>query len=137
MRAVIVDCAFATGERALEDACSRWAHLPGRPGAWLCRAVGRVMTAHDPGALDAVVAAHALRDRPVFFIHSEGDDRLSIAHPWALWEAAGGKDPLWIIPGIGHNEGWLRHRDLYEARVRAFFDRHLLGRGAGLPAGEM
>lgn len=135
--AVIVDCAFATGARALEDACSRWAHLPGRPAAWLCRAVGRAMTAHDPGALDVVVASRALRDRPLFFIHAVDDDRLSITHPWALWEAAGGKDPLWIIPGIGHNEGWLRHRDLYETRVVAFFDRHLLGRGEGLPAGEM
>lgn len=137
VRAVIADCAFATGERALEDASSRWARLPGRPVARLCRTLGRVMTTHDPGALDAVVASRMLRDRPLFFIHAEDDDRLSIAHPWALWEAAGGKDPLWIIPGIGHNEGWLRHRDLYESRVRAFFDRHLLGRGAGLPAGEL
>jgi len=135
--AVIADCAFATGERALEDACKRWAHLPGRPTARLCRAVGRLVTGHDPGALDAVVASQALRDRPVFFIHAENDDRLSDAHPWALWEAAGGKDPLWIIPEIGHNQGWLRHRALYEARARAFFDRHLLGRGRGLPAGEL
>ncbi len=137
VRAVIVDCAFATGERALEDACERWAHLPGRPTAWLCRTLGRLVTGHDPGALDAVAAAQALRDRPVFFIHAQKDDRLSEAHPWALWEAAGGKDPLWNIPGIGHNQGWLRHRELYEARVRAFFDRHLLGRGAGLPGGEL
>jgi len=137
VRAVIADCAFATGERALEDACERWAHLPGRPGARLCRAVGRVVTGYDPGGLDAVHASKALRDRPVFFIHSRNDDRLSIEHPRALWEAAGRKDPLWLIPEIGHNEGWLRHRDLYEARARAFFDRHLLGRGAGLPAGEL
>ncbi len=137
VRAVIADCAFATGEQALMDACSRWAHIPGRPGAWVCRTLGRVMTTHDPGALDAVVASRALRDRPVFFIHAQDDDRLSMAHPWALWEAAGGKDPIWIIPGIGHNEGWLRHRDLYESRAIAFFDRHLLGRGAGLPAGEL
>jgi len=137
VRAVIADCAFATGDRALEDACRRWAHLPGRPIARVCRAVGRFMTGYDPGALDAVVASRTLRDRPVFFIHAQQDDRLSGAHPMALWQAAGGKDPLWIIPGIGHNQGWLRHRELYEARARAFFDRHLLGRGAGLPAGEL
>ena len=137
IRAVVVDCAFATGGEALEDACTRWAHLPRWPSAWICRAVGRAFTGHDPGALDAVVAAASLRDRPVLFIHSLKDDRLSASHPHELWRAAGGKDPLWIIPDAGHNQGWARHRELYEARVLAFLGHHLLGKGAGLPAGEL
>lgn len=137
VRAVIVDGAFASGERALEDACQRWARLPPTQGAQLCRAVGRVVTGHDPGTLDVVVASQALRDRPLYFIHALRDDRLSVRHPRALWSAAGGKDPLWIIPEAGHNEGWVLHRTLYEARVRAFFDHHLLGVGAGLPGGEL
>jgi fermentation-respiration switch protein FrsA (DUF1100 family) len=137
VRAVLADCAFATGERALADACERWARLPGEPGARVCRAVGRWVTGFDPGTLDAVAASHALRDRPLYIIHAENDDRLSESHPRALWRAAGAKDPLWIIPEVGHNQGWLRRRALYEARARAFFDRHLLGRGAGLPAGEL
>lgn len=135
--AVVVDCAFATGAGALEDACARWARLPGRPMARLCRAAGRLVTGRDPGALDVVGATRGLRDRPVFFIHALEDDRLSETHPRALWRAAGAKDPLWLIPGIGHNEGWQRHRPLYESRVLAFYDRHLLGRGDGLPAGEL
>jgi uncharacterized protein len=137
IRAVVVDCAFATGAQALEDASERWAHVPPGPSAWLCRQMGRVLTGHDPGALDAVAAAGALRGRPVLFIHSLRDDRLSASHPYALWEAAGHKDPLWIIADAGHNEGWIRHRALYESRVRAFFDRHLLGRGPGLPSGKL
>lgn len=137
VRAVIVDCPFASGNEALEDACQRWAHVPREPGGQLCRTLGRLATGCDPGALDAVGASHALRDRPLFFIHSTRDDRLSVANSRQLWAAAGAKDPLWIIPGAGHNQGWLLHRELYEARVRAFFDRHLLGRGAGLPRGPM
>ena len=137
VRAVVVDCAFATGGEALEDACERWAHIPRWPSAWLCRVVGRAFTGHDPGGLDAVVAAASLRERPVFFIHSLKDDRLSAFHPHELWRAAGAKDPLWIIPDAGHNQGWARHRELYEARVLAFLDHHLLGKGEGLPAGEL
>jgi pimeloyl-ACP methyl ester carboxylesterase len=137
IRAVIADGAFASGERALEDACQRWAHLPPEPGARLCRALGRVVTGHDPGTLDVLVASHALRDRPLYFIHALRDDRLSVFHPRALWSAAGGKDPLWIIPEAGHNEGWVLHKRLYETRARAFFDHHLLGIGAGLPGGEL
>jgi|SRR5262245_9157736 len=135
--AVIVDGAFASGNLALEDACQRWAHLPRGPGGQMCRALGRLATGVDPGTLDVAEATRALRDRPVFFIHALGDNRLSVANPRALWAAAGSKDPLWIIPDAGHNQGWQRHRALYEARVRAFFDDHLLGRGAGLPGGPM
>jgi len=135
--AVVADCAFSSGERALEDACERWAGLPGEPGARLCRAVGRLLTGYDPGTLDVVGASEALRDRPVFFIHAQNDDRLSVEHPRSLWRAAGSKDPLWIIPRVGHNQGWLHERKLYETRVRAFLDHHLLGQGAGLPPGEL
>jgi hypothetical protein len=37
VKALVVDCAFANGEQALEDACERWAHLPRWPSAALCR----------------------------------------------------------------------------------------------------
>jgi pimeloyl-ACP methyl ester carboxylesterase len=137
VQAVVVDCAFATGDEALGDACERWAHLPRRPTAWLCRALGRIVTGFDPGTLDAATAATSLRDRPVLFIHSLQDDRLSDTHPKELWRAAGAKDPLWIIPDAGHTAGWLQHREVYEQRVTAFMDRALLGRGAGLPPGPL
>ena len=38
--------------------------------------------------------------------------------------------------GGGSGEGWRRHPAEYERHVLAFFGRHLLDRGAGLPAGE-
>jgi dipeptidyl aminopeptidase/acylaminoacyl peptidase len=137
VKALVVDCAFANGEQALEDACERWAHLPRWPSAALCRAVGRAFTGYDPGTLDAVAAASALRDRPVLFIQCLKDDRISPEQARELWRAAGGKDPLWTIPDAGHNEGWVIHRHLYEARVLAFLDHHLLRRGPGLSAGSL
>jgi fermentation-respiration switch protein FrsA (DUF1100 family) len=137
VRAVIVDCAFADGRQALEDACERWARLPRWPTAALIRTIGRALTGYDPGNLDALHAAAALRDRPVLFIHSMKDNRIAPSQAHELWAAAGGKDPLWIIPDAGHTEGWIIHRRLYEARVLAFLDHQLRGRGAGLPAGNL
>ena len=133
--AVVADGAFAHATLALEDSSQRWARLP-RRSAHLARALGRVLTGRDPGAVDVESAATRLAERPVFFIHALGDDRLSSENARRLWRAAGAKDPLWIIPDAGHNEGWARHPAEYERRVLAFFGRHLLGRGAGLPAGE-
>jgi alpha-beta hydrolase superfamily lysophospholipase len=111
--AVVVDGAFAHATLALEDSSQRWARLP-RRSAGLARLVGRVVTGRDLGGVDVETAAASLAGRPVFIIHALGDDRLSSANADRLWRAAGAKDPLWIIPDAGHNEGWRRHPVEYE-----------------------
>lgn len=133
--AVVVDGAFSNAARALEDSCERWAGLPGAPTAALLRWIGRRVTGHDPGSVDVIAACEALAVRPVMVIHSTEDDRLSVAHATALWHAAGGKDPLWLIHGAGHNEGWRRQRGLYEELVLAFLELPMRGQGPGLPGG--
>jgi dipeptidyl aminopeptidase/acylaminoacyl peptidase len=133
--AVMADGPFVHATLALEDSSERWARLP-RRSAHLARALGRVVTGRDLGEVDVEPAAAQLADRPLFLVHALEDNRLSSEHTRRLWRAAGAKDPLWLIPGAGHNEGWKRHRAEYERRALAFFDRHLLGRGMGIPPGE-
>jgi dipeptidyl aminopeptidase/acylaminoacyl peptidase len=135
VRAVVVDGAFAHATLALEDSSQRWARLP-RQSARLARLVGRMVTGRDLGEVDVESAAGRLDGRPVFIIHALEDDRLSSANAHRLWRAGGARDPLWNIPGAGHNEGWRRHPVEYERHVLAFFDRHLLGRDVVLPVGE-
>ena len=121
--AVAVDGAFATGRRALEDfAC--WLRLPSGCAAAM-RRVTRWVTGHDPFDCDATIAARALAQRPMFFVHGLVDRRLGTHHARMLWESAGSKDELWWVPDAGHNEAWLRARDEYERRLRAFFDAAL------------
>jgi uncharacterized protein len=136
VRAVVVDGAFAHATLALEDSSQRWARLP-RGTARVARAFGRVATGRDMGAADVEAAAARLTDRPLFLIHAMRDNRFSTENAQRLWWAAGSKDPLWLIPGAGHNEGWLRHPAEYQRLVLAFFERHLLGRGPGLPGGTL
>jgi fermentation-respiration switch protein FrsA (DUF1100 family) len=131
--AVVEDCGFATGKLALEESCERWAHIPRWPAAQVLRWVGRGVTGYDPGACDVVSAASALATRPVLFIQGMQDDRFSTEQVNELWRAAGSKDPLWLIAGAGHNEGWIVQRALYEQRVLTFFDSHLREQGSGIP----
>jgi fermentation-respiration switch protein FrsA (DUF1100 family) len=135
--AVVADGAFANARQAIEDSCERWARLPRWPSAEILCSFARAMTGCDPAAVDAVSAASRLRERPVLFIHGLKDNRLSAGQVERLWTAAGGKDPLWVLPEAGHNEGWIKQRNLYESRVVAFYNRHLLGVGEGLPAGQL
>ncbi len=127
--AVAADCPFATGRMALEESCERWLHVPRWPAAPLMRWLGRRMSGRDPEALDVLSAAAALRTRPLFLVASERDDRFSTDQAVDLWRAAGAKDSLWVVPGAGHNEAWLKDRARYERRLLGFFDRHL-ARGA-------
>lgn len=135
--ATVADCAFASGRQALEDSCERWARLPRWPSAEILRWMARAFTGVDPGLVDVVAEARALADRPVLFIHGMKDNRLAPDQARQLWKAAGSKDPLWLMPGVGHNEGWVKQRLLYEERVGSFFDHHLLGHGSGLLTGEI
>ena len=103
----------------------------------VARWVGIGFTGHDPYQIDVLAAIRAMSDRPVLFIQGLEDNRFSADQVEELWRAAGGKDPLWLVPGSGHNEAWVTHRDLYEQRVSAFFAKHLLDLGPGLPAGRL
>ena len=127
--ALVVDSGFATGYLAIEDAFRLWARFPAWPAAPLARKVGRALTGHDPGRFDLRPAARRLASRPLFFIHGLEDRRVSPDQTLTLWRAAGGKHALWLIPGVGHNEGWAKRRVEYEARVTRFFDRTLLRSG--------
>lgn|GEM_PF-3254741 len=129
--AVVADCPFASGRRALEDTFAWWTRLPGAPLAALLRVAARAATGHDPGALDVLAAAESLRATPLLLIHAQDDDRMRPAQAEDLWRAAGAKDERWLVPG-GHNEGWQRDPNGYARRVLAFLERPA---GAGTARG--
>jgi dienelactone hydrolase len=123
--AVVADCPFATGERALEDAFKGKVRLPRWPAVPIARALGRMTTGFDPGGIDVTEAARMLDDRPLYFIHAGRDDRMATSQAHDLWRAAGAKDPIWLIEDGRHNEAWQHHREDYEARITEFFETHL------------
>jgi dipeptidyl aminopeptidase/acylaminoacyl peptidase len=131
VRAVVADGAFAHSAAAIEDSTERWARMPRQPVATMARSLGRAVTGIDPGTTDTLASVRMLKRLPIFFIHGLKDDRLSHYHVEQLWEAAGAKDEQWIVPKSGHNEAWRDHRDEYQRRVLAFFERHLVGSDQG------
>ena len=123
--AVAADSPFATGAQAIADACRFEAHVPAWPTAPLARALGRLVTGHDPGAFDATAALRAYGDRPLLLIQSGAQDRLGLGEVGDLERAAGRDAEVWRVPDAGHNRAWIVHTAEYERRVRAFFRAHL------------
>lgn len=120
--AVAADCPFESGARALEDACERWVHVPRWPVAPIAAALGAGLTGHDPRSLDVVAAVRHMNGRPMFLIACERDDRLSTDEARHLWQAAGARDRLWILPDCGHNQALRAHPAEYQRRLLAFYE---------------
>lgn len=138
IEAIVVDSPFESGECALIDATERWAHLPSGPLVPIERALGALLTGHDPGRLDVRAAARRLRGRPLFVIASGCDNRLAPAQAEHLCSAAESADSVWCVADAGHTNAWVLHRAEYERRVLAFYARHAgSSRRSGTPAAAL
>jgi hypothetical protein len=62
---------------------------------------------------------------PVLIIHSPDDDVIPYVHGQRLFAAAQEPKEFLSIQG-GHNDGYIRSAELYEARLEAFLQRHLV-----------
>jgi fermentation-respiration switch protein FrsA (DUF1100 family) len=123
--AVAVDSPFSDGATSIADALRFEAHVPPWPAAPLARLLGRLVTGHDPGALDVVAAVRACRPRPLLLIQSTLQDRFGIGEVERLEAAADSTAILWRVADAGHTRAWQVHRYEYETRVRGFFRAHL------------
>ncbi len=135
VNAVVVDCPFASGDAAIADGFRYVMHLPPYPLAQIARQLGKLVTGHDPGELDATAALRALNGRPVLLIQTTLEDRFSRAEVERLTGSAGLDAETWTVHDAKHTEVWVTHREEYEKRVSRFLAPRL-GGDVAPPAGE-
>ncbi len=128
--AVVADCPFASADEAISDGMRFVAHVPAYPSGPLARQVARLITGHDPGAMDATAALRALNGRPVLLIQTKVEDRFSVKQVERLTQAAGLRAETWTVEDAKHTEVWVKYRDEYEKKVSRFLDAHLGGKPA-------
>ena len=128
VNAVVADCPFASGDAAIADGLRYVLHLPPSPLEAIARALGKLVTGHDPGELDATQALRALNGRPVLLIQTRMEDRYSRDQVERLTTAAGLEAETWTVDDSRHTEVWVAHREEYERRVARF-----LGLRLGVP----
>lgn len=70
---------------------------------------------------------------PIFFVHGERDSYIPVAQSQMLYDLAGEKKYLWIVPRAKHNQCVIQAPQEYARRTVRFFDQHLFGQ---VDAGE-
>jgi dienelactone hydrolase len=131
--AVVLDSPFLDGRAAIEDALRYEEHVPPAVFAPVVRLLGRLATGHDPAALDAGAGLRAWA--PLLLGQAGVEDRFGRAQAAAIAREAGPAAEDWLVADAGHTQAWQRHPREYEARVGAFFLRHLgAAAGASRPA---
>ncbi len=128
VRALVVECPFATQDAIATRALRHYFRLPNFPIApltkWVIeRRLGEPLDLPEPA--DVV---RELSPRPLFVIADECDAVIGPADALRLFEAAGEPKGYWLIPGADHARGWQAAPQEYERRVLDFV-REALGVG--------
>jgi fermentation-respiration switch protein FrsA (DUF1100 family) len=69
----------------------------------------------------------SIAPRPIYFLHSEGDQIIPISHSLALYEATPGPKNLWVEKGVDHCGIYFKNREEYRRRLILFFEQALQG----------
>jgi alpha-beta hydrolase superfamily lysophospholipase len=129
IRAVVADSVFANAREVWE----RWGQVRVRgtrlrwSWGWLMRAGAWVMTGYPVGTFSPEELIGEISPRPVLLIHGEYDNgACTVADAKRLYQAAGEPKELWLVPKAWHCHAHTLLAEVYEERVRSFFDEALL-----------
>jgi fermentation-respiration switch protein FrsA (DUF1100 family) len=139
--AVIEDCGYTSLEEELAFQFRRYYHIRSRR---LLEAAGRYTKKKAGFSFDEVSALNQIKKSqvPTLFIHGDADDFVPFSMVHRLYEACAAPRELFVVPGAGHAESYMKDPEAYEARIRAFLDTRVPGAqawrrpsGTGAPAG--
>ncbi len=112
VKAVISDCAYTDAYSMFAKQMKDWFGLPSFPlldSMNLMLQLRGGYDLRDASALDAVKNTSL----PVLLIHGEEDDIVPVSMAQELYDAAGGRKELLLIPGAGHAQAMEKEPELY------------------------
>jgi fermentation-respiration switch protein FrsA (DUF1100 family) len=121
--AVVADSPYADARTIVSEGLEQVAGVPGwfTPGVLLFSNVVFGLDSDQVRPID-VVRAHP--DRPILFIHCDGDQLIPLHHPRELF-AASKASQLWIATGCQHSWAFNDYPLEYQARLLAFLDSQI------------
>jgi len=129
IKAVVSDSAFSSLQDEIAKGVQRVTGLPAFPFAPMIQFFAERQTGFSASEVAAVEHIDEISPRPVFILQGGADALIPTDSGQKLYDAAGEPRELWFDPELDHVQFSTRRAEEYEARVVAFFDRHLLGKG--------
>ena len=129
IKAVVSDSAFSSLEDEIGKGVEVMTGLPAFPFAPMIRFFAERQAGFSASEVAAVEHIDEISPRPVFILQGGADALIPTDSGQKLYDAAGEPRELWFDPELDHVEFSTKRAEEYEARVVAFFDRHLLGKG--------
>ena len=130
IKAIVCDSAFSTYETML-DYIVRWTsiyfpcnRLPSLINHMLARSaliISRIILRHDLPRMEKYL--RKLESIPVFLIHGERDNYISVDQSRRLIKIAREPKELWNVHKARHNEGVLVQPEMYKKKVINFLDK--------------
>jgi len=132
IRAIVCDSAFSTYETMI-DYIIRWTSiflhckkLPSFVNHMLARSAlitSRIIVRHDLPRMEKYL--RKFESVPIFFIHGERDNYISVDQSRRLHKIAKQPKELWNVRKARHNEGVLVQPEMYKKKVLNFLDKYM------------
>jgi len=129
IKAVVSQSAFASLQDEVATGVEYFTGLPAFPFAPMIQFFAEREAGFSADEVAAIEHIHEISPRPVLLLQGGKDTLIPADSGQRLFEAAGEPRELWFDPELGHVEFDTERAKQYEARVVAFFDRYLLGKG--------
>ncbi len=127
IRAVWADSSFSSRKDVVAYNWQKQFHLPTYPVMELTEWLFFCRTGHSLSDFSPAQEVAKIAPRPIYFVHSEGDQIIPISHSYALHEATNSPKTLWIEKGGEHCSVYFNNRDEYRRRLIVFFEQALQG----------
>ena len=128
--AVVADSSYTDARTIVSENLQQVAGVPGwfTPGVLFFSSVVFGLDGDQVRPID-VVRGHP--ERPILFIHCDGDELIAMHHPQELVAAAGKSSELWIAYGCQHSWAFNKYPLEYQARLGSFLDWQIPAVAAG------
>ncbi|XXM71308.1 alpha/beta hydrolase [Lysinibacillus sphaericus] len=123
VKGIIADSGYTSVE---EEMAHQLKHLYKLPSFPLIDITSKVTERKAGYSFDEASALDQVKkkkdDLPLFIIHGDKDELVPSEMAQRLYENASGMKELWIIPGVGHTQGFLDEEEEYKRRLTGFID---------------
>ncbi|KGP72678.1 alpha/beta hydrolase [Pontibacillus yanchengensis] len=121
VQGIIADSSYTSVKEELSHQLTYLYDLPSFPILEVTSMITKVRAGYsfeEASALKQVEKAEV----PIFFIHGAEDELVPTDMAHRLYEAASGKNRLWIVPGAKHTEGYTVAEEEYKERITQFIE---------------